>query len=256
MKILTYDVETAPKLAHVWGMWKQNIPPVMLKQDGYVLSWSAKWLHEPGVVHSDTLMNHGNKVKNEGKLMKGLHALMDEADIIITYNGNSFDTPIVNTAFVKAGMSPPSPSKSIDLYRVVRSRFRFTYNKLDYVCQQLGLGSKMKHAGFELWERCMAGDKEAWEIMSSYNDHDVVLTEALYLKVRPWIKGHPNINMAEIDGKLRCAACGSTKLKLNGYEYLTAGKYQRYRCKSCGANNRGATTLLAPGDRRSLARTI
>jgi len=256
MKILTYDVETAPKLAHVWGVWRQNIPPKMLSQDGYILSWSAKWLDEPDTIYSDTLLAYGNKVKNEGKLVKGLHKLMEEADIIITYNGNKFDTPTVNTAFLRAGLAPPAPSKSIDLYRVVRGKFKFTSNKLDYVCKQLGLGGKLDHEGFELWLLCMKGDKDAWERMRRYNEQDVLLTEALYMKLRPWIKGHPNVNMAEIDGKIRCAACGSDKLKKNGYEYLTAGKYQRYRCRTCGANNRGTTTMLSTEDRRTLNRVL
>jgi len=256
MKILIYDVETAPKLAHVWGVWRQNIPPKMLAQDGYVLSWSAKWLSEPDIVYSDTLMAHGNKVKNEGKLLKGLHALMDEADVIVTYNGNKFDTPVVNTAFIKAGMPPPSPSKSVDLYQVVRSKFRFTSNKLDYVCQQLGLGGKMEHEGFELWLLCMKGDRDAWDRMRRYNEQDVILTEALYLRVRPWVKAHPNINMAEMDGIRRCPSCGADKIKKNGYEYLAAGKYQRYKCSSCGTHSRGGLTRFSAEERQLLNKAL
>lgn len=255
MKILIYDVETAPKLAYVWGLWDQNISLPMLAEDGYMLMWSAKWLGEDEIF-SDNLANHRNQTRFEHVMVKKLTALMDEADIIVTYNGNRFDTPIFNTVLLRAGKVRPLPSKSIDLLQVVRRNFKFTSNKLDYVAQRLGIGNKTKHEGFGLWEKVMRGDKDAVARMSEYNDQDVLLTEALYLKVRGWIKNHPNVNIGDNSEEVRCSVCGSGNLVKCGTEYLAAGAYQRYRCKSCGAPNRGVTIKNSIDKRRSLTRSL
>jgi len=247
MKILILDIETAPNLAYVWGLWKQNIGLDYIKRNQQMLCWCAKWLGEKKIM-SDAL----TKLEDDSKLALSLAALLDEADIVITYNGNSFDIPWLNAVMVSNNMLPHSPVKSIDLYRVVRQRFRFPSNKLDYVANKLGLGKKIEHEGYPLWTKCLAGNKTAWRDMVKYCKHDVVLTEKLYLRLRPWIKNHPNVNLNNIGKEIKCAACGSDSLKKNGKEYLTTGEYQRYKCNACGAPNRGRTMLNTAEDRRNL----
>src|SRR5690606_895390 len=43
-KILVYDIETAPALADIWGMFNQNIGLAQLKDTQRVICWSAMWL--------------------------------------------------------------------------------------------------------------------------------------------------------------------------------------------------------------------
>ena len=90
------------------------------------------------------------------------------------------------------GLDPPSQFKQLDLLQTTRQQFRFPSNKLDYVSQQLGLGSKTKHMGMEMWRDCMDGCPKAWKIMKRYNMQDVRLTEKYYKRLLPWIKNHPN----------------------------------------------------------------
>lgn len=149
MKILLLDIETAPHLAHVWGVWQQNVGMNQLLEPGYMLCWAAKWLGEKEVYFSSVR-------KGAGRMVKEIHQLMSEADAICTYNGNKFDLPTLNKEIFMAGLQPPAPSKSVDLLRVVKQRFRFPINKLDYVAQQLGIGAKVEHEGHELWIKCMA----------------------------------------------------------------------------------------------------
>ena len=53
--------------------------------------------------------------------------------------------------------------------------------------------------------------------MLKYNKRDVTLLEEVYLRIRPWIKGHPNC-ANYIDSKVPiCSNCGSKNLtKLEG----------------------------------------
>lgn len=237
MKILLLDIESSPNTAHVWGLWQQNVSLNQLMESSYVLCYAAKWLGEKEMFFDSV---HQSKPK---KMLKGIHALLNDADAVIHYNGSKFDIPTLNKEFLLHRLNPPAPYKQIDLLRTVRSNFRFPSNKLDYVAQRLGLGKKQEHEGHELWVKCMNGDKEAWKRMEKYNVQDVVLLESLYNSLLPWISNHPNQNLWDDRGV--CPTCGETKLEKNGTRITTTGTYQRYKCKCCGTWSQG-TKLLKP----------
>jgi hypothetical protein len=157
--------------------------------------------------------------------------MLNEADAVIHYNGTRFDMPTLNKEFLLFGMPPPTPYKQIDLLKVARNQFRFPSNKLDYVAQQLKLGSKTTHMGHEMWLRCMNKDEEAWALMEEYNCNDVVLLESLYNVLRPWIKGHPNMSIFK--GELVCPTCGGNHFQKRGFAFTSGGKYQRFQCMDC-----------------------
>jgi len=165
-------------------------------------------------------------------MLRKIHKLLDEADVVVHYYGSRFDIPTLNKEFILNELGPPSPYKQVDLLKVARKQFKFTSNKLDYISQQLGLGQKVKHAGFQLWVRCMERDPDAWAQMEAYNKHDVVLLEAVYNRLLPWISNHPNYGL--YTEQLVCPNCGSSDLHKRGFSYTSAGKYQRLHCKACG----------------------
>lgn len=226
MKILEIDIETAPNTAYVWGIFKENIPLARLIESGYVMCFSAKWYNSDEIIF-DAVWKSGTE-----KMLQRIHALMDEADAIIHYNGNRFDIPTLNREFLTNGLPPPSPAKQIDLYLTVKKHFRFVSNKLDYVAQQLGVGKK-HDTSFELWIGCMHGDKEAQRIMEEYNINDVVILEEVYNKLKPWVKNHANYGLYNDDG-LVCPNCGGNHYQKRGFAFTHAGKYQRYQCSGCG----------------------
>lgn len=236
MKILLLDIETAPHLAHVWGLWDQRVGLSQLLESGYTLCWAAKWLGEKEVFF-------GSVKQGADRMTRDIHKLMNEADAIVHYNGNKFDIPTLNKDFLLNGLPPPSPAKQIDLLRVVKQRFRFPSNKLDYVSQRLELGGKVEHSGHELWIKCMAGDPEAWAKMAAYNVQDVRLLEKLYHKLRPWIKGHPNHGLYNPDNSEVCPKCGSENHQRRGTEKTSTCVYQRFQCCSCGGWFRGARNV-------------
>jgi predicted RNA-binding Zn-ribbon protein involved in translation (DUF1610 family)/DNA polymerase elongation subunit (family B) len=231
MKILLLDIETAPHIAYVWSLVNnQYINPDMLVHQGRTLCWAAKWYGEEEMMFSSV---HRTRPKT---MAKAIHRLLDEADAVVHYNGTKFDIPTLNQEFLLHGLTPASPVKQIDLLKTVRQRFRFPSNKLSYVSQKLGLGSKTEHKGFALWEGCMAGDPESWATMEEYNKQDVLLLESLYDKLKPWIKGHANVGL--YTGESVCPNCGSHNIKKRGVAHTATRSYQRYRCNDCGAWSR------------------
>ena len=235
MRILTLDIETSPNLVYAWGLFNQFIGIDMIVEPTRVLCYAAKWLDDKEVIYRD--------FEDEDFLTK-IYEMVDTADAVVHYNGSSFDMKLLNMEFVKAGMAPPFTPKNIDLLSTVKRRFRFPSNKLDWVASEL-LGEKKvsNPKGFELWWDCLVNNyQEAWDHMKKYNIQDTVLTEKLYLKLRPWILGHPNHGLYVDDqDKPICRACGSDKVQSRGWQPLNVASYQRYKCmeKDCGWNGRG-----------------
>lgn len=223
MKLLLLDIETAPNIVHTWGLFNQFIALNQIVKSGYTLCWAARWVGEKQIMYS------GLNTDSNKNMLKKIHALLEEADAVITYNGNRFDLPTLNKEFVKAGLTPPAPYKKIDLLQTARSKFRFASNKLDYVAQFLGLGSKDKHKGHELWIGCMNKDAKSWKVMEKYNKQDVNLLEKVYKVMLPWISNHPNMSVHS--GEFVCPYCGSQHFQKRGTVKTTMGVYQRYQCQ-------------------------
>jgi len=224
-RILLLDIETKPAIVYSFGIRDQHINHGQIKQDGGTICVGVKWYGERGVkVFSE--WEHGYK-----GMLEQTHAMMTEADAICTYNGAKFDIPKLNGAFLLAGMDPPPPPTQIDIYRAVR-RLGFICNKLDYVSQILGLGSKVKHEGLPMWIKVMDGDPVAQKRMAKYCAGDVRLLEAVYDRVKAYIPTHPHMGTTN---RQDCGACGSSRTQARGFHRTKASLTQRYQCQACGS---------------------
>jgi hypothetical protein len=115
---------------------------------------------------------------------------------------------------------------------------------------------KLKHnkfSGFELWKQCLVGNLDAWKEMEKYNKHDVLSLEELYSKLIPW-DNSVNFNLYHNDCVDVCK-CGSSSFIKNGFYYTSTGKFQKYRCKDCGAETRDRNNLLSKQKKDSLRST-
>lgn len=240
-KVLLFDIETSPNFAKIWAKYEQNAVGDFI-QERMIICVAWKWLGS-NKVESMALpnfygykkyvdKNYVRKIDNI-KLIYKLHKLMSEADIIIAQNGDNFDVKMANAEFIEYGLDPPPPYKTIDTLKVARNKFKFNSNKLDDIGARLGLGRKMHTGGVSLWEGCLRGEKQAWDHMIKYNIQDVILLEKIYLKFRPWMTTHPNMN-AFNNSVEACPVCMSSNLIKKGWQLSPTGKWQRYKCMDCG----------------------
>lgn len=180
------DIEVSPTLATVWGLFQQNIAINQLIGNSEVLTWAARWLHEPSIMDG-SLLRDGKR-----RMLKRIHALLCKADAVITWNGNDFDLKILNKEFMLLRLPPPAPYKSVDLLAECRAVFRFTSNKMDFVAKQLGVKCKVRHRGHEMWLDCMSKKPSAFREMLFYNRGDIVTLAGIHKRMAPWVRNPPN----------------------------------------------------------------
>lgn len=255
--VLILDIETAPLVAYTWGIWNQNIQPNNISTDWYCLTWAAKWLFEDKV-YSAKLTGAESLRQDDSRIIKGIWELLNKADIVIAHNGQKFDIPKLNSRFIINKLHPPLPYQQIDTLLHIRRQFGFTSNKLDYVNQLLNLPRKKENEGMPLWIKCYKGDNKALKEMLDYNIEDVKILEETYLRIRAWIKPHPNMGLFILDEtESRCPTCGSNHLIEMGKEYkTTANSYVMFRCDNCGSTGRKRVTETKIKQKRHLLMSI
>jgi len=239
-KILLLDIETAPMEYYSWSREPQYLSPEMKIKDWSVLCWSAKWLFEKDIMGQSVTPKEARN-RTEASILEGIWKLMDEANIVVTQNGIKFDVKKLNSKFIKGGYSPPSHYLNVDTLKVARDKFDFTYNSLEELGKELlGFDDGKIKMNMTDWKKCVIGSQEHLDRMLLYCKNDVApLLEDVYLVMRPWITGHPNLNLfTDHDGDV-CPNCESQNLKWNE-EYITPqGRFNGFRCSACGAIGRG-----------------
>lgn len=244
LKMLGLDIETAPALVYSFSAFKTNIGYNQVVEPPRIIAFSAQWRGSKSVIF------YSEYHHSRAEMLDALHALLDEADIVVTFNGDSFDLPWIEGEFIAEHMRPPSPVMKVDLYKVIKKHSRWLHKKLAVVADRLVGDQKVPHQGFGLWMDCLRGDEEtkskAWTLMRKYAKKDTALLWPLYDELLPWIRLPHPVSSAE-EG-FSCRNCGSYNLTRRGFSLTLNGRYQRYQCE-CGTWQRG-TQRLPVGETR------
>jgi len=228
-KIILYDLETSRTRVEGYGnRWDFKVVKFIKQSELMCYSWK-----ELGEKHVHFVSRYDFKTYHD--FVQSLQELLDSADVTIAHNGGSFDDKMANRFFVTEGILPPKPRKTVDTKREAKRWFRFESNKLDDLGDFLGLGRKQTIGYADLEDDFMSGNpsRKTVKLMKEYNDQDVRLLEAIYLRMLPFMSSHPNLG--DIDGRdAICPKCGSTSLHKRGFNRKRTGSSQRYQCQSCG----------------------
>ncbi len=233
-KVLVFDIETSPITAYVWGLRDQNISLNQIVKDWQVLAFAAKWLHKDEMYYYDT------RALSERTVLYKIWKLLNEADIVITQNGQNFDSRKLNARFIEHKMKPPKPYRHLDTYRIAKQAAEFTSHKLEYLTEKLCTKYKKlshkKFPGMSLWSECLKGNAKAWKEMKIYNIHDVLSTEELYTKLQAWV---PKTAPSVFNELGACKVCGKHQLTKQGYDRTAVAVYRQLQCQNCGKWQRG-----------------
>jgi DNA polymerase elongation subunit (family B) len=243
-RVLVLDIETSYHTVRTFKTRKAYISPDQIIEPSRVLCWAAMWIGSPKVRFVSEYHDSHEAVVREA------HEVLSEADVVVGWNSANFDVKHLRREFILAGLPPPVPWRDVDLWRATSNRFRFASHKLDHVAQELGVGRKVKHTGFDLWVDCVDPDvdddtrRKAWTLMKRYNIGDVKITAALFHKLRPWIPGFPHQGLYG-GPRAGCPRCGSMQVEQEGYVRKRTGRYTLWRCLDCLGLHEGSHRVEA-----------
>jgi len=231
LRALFFDIETSPMVSYLWDLKADYVNPDMVIEHSFMLSWAAKWADSDEVVGA-RLTGAEAKASDDRRIVTKLAGLLYEADVLIAHNGDRFDIPKTNVRLVQHSLDPLGDVRTIDTLKLARSSFKFHSNRLGELAEVLGVAPKGTTT-FDLWRRAKAGDVPALKMMDTYCRQDVVVLEAVFGALRPYVKRLPRLVDAGQFGQRACPSCGSSDLEPDGVHRTNASTFARFRCRRC-----------------------
>jgi len=256
-KVLLFDIETVMMETFIWnGKYKQTIDDHQIITDWNMLAWSAKWLFDSKIM-SDIQTSKEAINRDDKRIVNSLWELLDKANVIIGHNGDRFDIRKTNARCIEHSIPPPSPYQTIDTLKIAKRHFAFSSYKLDFLAKKFGVGGKIESGGYDLWKRCIKGDKKSLDHMNKYNIQDTLLLEEVYLRLRPWAASHPNLALYLDLTEKTCGKCLGTDFEDKGNYYTTnVNMYKALRCKNCGSFARLRQSAMSKNNKKHILAPI
>jgi len=181
-KVLIYDIETSYNIVKSWRVgYNLNINPQDILHERKIICISYKWSNENQIYNLSWDKNQCDKF-----MIEQFIEVLNEADIIVSHNGDKFDLPWIKTRAIYHNLPMLVNYKQFDTLKVAKRKFNFNSNRLDYISEFLGFGNKIK-TEMSLWDdivlrKCPIAMKK----MIEYCDMDVELLSKIYDKLVYW----------------------------------------------------------------------
>ncbi|MGP5098381.1 ribonuclease H-like domain-containing protein [Brachybacterium alimentarium] len=256
-RALTIDIERLPGRVSVYhggftttgNIWDLNALKHVIGRRIHaddVIEWprticaAARWYGDEEVMFAAEW-----EVGGYDAFMRQVWSWVDEADILIGHNMAAFDSKHLMSGWAEMGLPAPSPYKVIDTLKIARGSLAMESNTLDSLAKRLGVEAKTDKYDARTAKAAVNGDKAAQEKLAEYNRGDIIASEALFDRLRPYAKGLPHMGMW-VDDEHACPSCGET-MKLTGKTvHANVQAYEGMVCPSCGAHGRSTTKLKNP----------
>lgn len=250
--MLVLDIETQRAIVECWSLFKPWIPIDCVQVPTRVLCFAAKWRDSGKMIFESAWDEDENYNVDEGQyrtMLQAAYNLLDEADVVVTWNGDRFDNQWVEAELGRLKIGRPAPYKSVDLIKTNKKFFRGGQMsmKLDWSSRMWLRDKKLPHGGTDLWWDIRHGTPKeraaAIETMQEYNEKDVTLTGQLFEEYLPYVPVNLAMYQTPIDGELfRCCKCGGLNVHRRGSKNFVTlgGTYQLWRCSDCNATSKGS----------------
>lgn len=233
-RILFLDLETAPSIVASFQRWNVNISPTsVIQEGGWLISASWKFKGDSSVTNV-LATRHEAMQGSDSRLVSELYSAINQADILVAYNGKRFDFPVIRTRGLINKLAPHKQVRLFDPYDTVK-KMKFNSNKMQSITKYLNIQEHKIDTNMQLWLDCLDGDETALRAMATYNDQDVEVLEQVYYDTLAYSTNHPNLNIYYDDDIKRCAVCASKDVKSTGnLVYNNNSSFEEYSCNSCG----------------------
>lgn len=228
-----------------------DIEATNLKADfGFVLCVSWKYVGENKVntLRIDKSPNYRQDPINDSWILEKFAKVYNDADVVIGHYTWKFDRKFINARLMRYGLAPLVQTAFVDTWRTSHDHLALSSNRLASIVSFFGLPEKTPLRG-DTWLRAMCGHKPSISKVVEHCEADILATEAAYLKLRPLMTTHPNINL--VTGReMLCPRCSSGNIIKNGFRIARSRVTQRYACKDCGGSSLGSPIKVMEVDAR------
>lgn len=228
---LFFDIETSPNIGFFWQSgYKLQVPYTNIIKERAIICICYKWEYEEEV-HS---LNWDSK-QCDKKMLEKFIKIVNSADELVGHNGDKYDLAWIRTRALYHGLPMFPQYTTIDTLKQARGKFKFNSNRLDYIANFLGLGSKLE-TGFNLWKDIVLDkSSEALDKMIEYCKNDVVILQKVYEHLSGYIPHKTHYGVAIYDDRNCCPECGSKNININKHRTTATGmKKVQFVCNECG----------------------
>lgn len=234
-RILILDVERIDgiSLQHWWDrgdLKNRYIRYESVVRQPRVTIACAKWYDSPDIIRLAEWDSGGRK-----RFLRKVHALMEQADIIVGHNIDGADVPWLKNDFhVEYDFPVLPPFKTVDTLKVLRKELGkgAPFKAMDAFCKIVGLPAKTDKYDPMAMERAVVDKSVEDRVrLTDYCAGDIVASQGLYDWERPHIRNHPALLT---DDPTSCNRCGHETVDIDRRYVTNVLSYSMKQCTSCG----------------------
>lgn len=244
-RVLIFDIETSHDILASYGLREQYHSAESILQDWYIICAKWKW-HGSKKIYAASVLDDMKRFKkncaDDFVVIKAIHELMSEVDVVVGHNIHRFDWKMFYTRVMFHRLKPLKMPLFICTLKETKKISRHSAHSLKHLARYYGLKPKPEHSrgmGLKILKGEIAATKECVD----YCGGDIETTEEYYDFIRPYMMSHPNHNLWRGDGVECCPKCGSTDIQKRGFRTTINGKFQSYQCTDCGSWMQGSKSI-------------
>lgn len=208
---------------------------------GFIFCIAWKWLDQKDVnlVRIRDTKEYRKDVTDDRGVVEAFRGVLSQADYQVTWYGERFDFPYLNTRALCNDQKPLPLVPHADGWRTARKKMKFQSNRLAGISRAIPVAPGdtrvlKTNLSPKDWVRAKAGYADALLQVEKHCVADVNVLEKVYLALRPFSVNPPNLSLAGSPVKEGCPACGGVKTHNRGFTVTANGRRQRRQCQDCG----------------------
>lgn len=215
------------EMSYFLGAFFDRFQPVNhtnIFQDQFLIS--IQWAWEGGEVESITSVG-----KDDTRVVKKAHQLLEKADYVIMHNGDKHDWPIILERIISLGLPPINEPVFIDTLKMSK-KIKAASRSLDFLTKKFQLPLKRQSEPGTWLAASLHGDRKAIKSIEEYGKGDIPTLQALYYKLAPYIKNKLNRGIGS--DRPCCTNCASNDLSKAKSRRSAKFLKQQWQCNDCG----------------------
>lgn len=154
---------------------------------GWMISWAIKPLNgkpitgvvKPREVHNGTV---------DKRICKEFIEAIKPYNFLVGHYSERFDLPYLRTRCLLHKIPFPIYGEKFhkDTWRIIRGKLKLHSNRLETICDFLGIESKEHRLNTKIWQQATAGRPYALNYIRKHNIEDVISTEKVFKRIIPY----------------------------------------------------------------------